>query len=91
MQDPSSPNITASFGLGTRQKEKFREDLSKHGRTTAGLTLSHLPVTLLFQKKLIDLLAVEFYSGEILVSYEQGFPVEFLTVHDHPMALKLQY
>lgn len=40
MQDPSSPNITASFGLGTRQKEKFREDLSKHGRTTAGLTLS---------------------------------------------------
>ena len=51
----------------------------------------HLPVTLLFQKKLIDSLAVEFYSGEILVSYEQGFPVEFLTVHDHPMALKLQY
>ena len=40
MQDPSSPNITASFGLGTRQKEKFREDLSKHGRITAGLTLS---------------------------------------------------
>lgn len=40
MQDPSSPNITASFGLGTRQKEKFREDLSKHGRTTTGLTLS---------------------------------------------------
>lgn len=40
MQDPSSPNITASFGLGTRQKEKFREDLSKHERTTAGLILS---------------------------------------------------
>lgn len=40
MQDPSSPNITASFGLGTRQKEKFREDLSKHGRTTADLILS---------------------------------------------------
>ena len=40
MQDPSSPNITASFGLGTRQKEKFREDSSKHGRITAGLTLS---------------------------------------------------
>ena len=40
MQDPSSPNIAASFGLGTRQKEKFREDLSKHGRTTAGLILS---------------------------------------------------
>ena len=39
----------------------------------------------------MDSLAVEFYYGEILVSYEQGFPVEFLTVHDHPMALKLQY
>lgn len=30
----------------------------------------------------MDSLAVEFYSSEILVSYEQGFPVEFLTVHD---------
>lgn len=39
----------------------------------------------------MDSLAVEFYSGEILVSYEQGFPVEFLTVHDHPKALELQY
>ena len=39
----------------------------------------------------MDSLAVEFYSGEILVSYKQGFPVEFLTVHDHPKALELQY